>query len=344
MSRPRFPLTLVLGGLTLFLYPGCDSGNDGWSGPGEAGPEGPAASVTAALEAKVAPAPETKCPDLATGDHQVKLEVDANTWKEGELMAQSLSKMLTSADYTLQETPHGLDADAGALFGGFLTQDAPLFVTRSLGGGREYVFFAGGAGESAIHLRVYDAEGQLVAQDKIKGSEPRVVFRPAKSGQFRLELSLGGGDPDTFATMGVAVEGGYRVSKARMQGVFQHLLDRAGEARVAAKKDGRGEVSFLKGGGDWSINTTILLPNESIRQRGIEIAAGSRAMFLAVCHDKNFDIDSEVEIENESEEGTGTKWTDSERDGEPVLDIDPVDHQRKVILASEAGAGAPAGK
>jgi hypothetical protein len=253
-----------------------------------------------------------------SGAATVQLQIDQDQWNPGYYMAITLTKLLSFANYVMEDTKYGLDGDASCLFGGYLTSSAPLHFSRTLKGGREYAVFGAGTNEDDINVVISDSNGNIVAQDVRDDSQPVATFTPPADGQYKIQLVLAGPGTETFGGLGIAVADGFRVPPDMMQTVFQNLLNKAIKVSNFFAENGAGGVVFMDSPGDWAMQATILNPKESITQNGIDIPANRAAVFLAVGHDNTYDIDTQVE-----DKGDGQKWTDTEKDGEPVLVVEP---------------------
>lgn len=262
-------------------------------------------------EDNIPPVPGEEMDELAV-DHapipeEYHLTVDEAVWRPGHYMAMALEKVLGSVLEVNRAMPYGLDGDASAIVGGYITAGADIRLDRGLRGGTSYIILGTGAVQADIDLLVFDGEGNVVAKDTSTDDVPIVEFTPSTAGSFSIRLVS---PAENFGAIAVMQKDGYNVPPKLLHEVFQGLLDRGAHANQLVATDGGTGASFNEG--NLSLHGTILNPGEGIRQSNIPLAS-TGAIFIAVGNTQNIDLNMEVSSPS------GVIGEDTETDGVPVV-------------------------
>jgi hypothetical protein len=238
---------------------------------------------------------------------EYRLQVDESVWRPGHFMAMALEKLLAAVVEVNTRVSYGIDGDASAIVGGYITAGADIRLDRGLRGGTSYIILGMGAVQSDVDILVVDGNGNVVAKDTTTDDVPIVEFTPASAGSFSIRLTS---PAENFGAIAVMQKDGYTVPPKMLHEVFQNLLDRGAHASQLVARDGASGASFNEG--NLSLHGTILNPGEGIRQSQIPLSS-TGAIFLAVGHAENIDLNMEVSSPS------GVVGRDTERDAVPVV-------------------------
>lgn len=283
--------------------------------------------------------PET-APTASDGGEQapvstnLALRIDENAWRPGSFMAAALENLLIGASRVNMTTNFGFDDKGSTVMAGFLTTSHPQKSSRPFEAGKTYAVIGAGSTGANIDIVVRDSAGNVVNSDTEPDGNPTVVFTPAATDNYSIELSVVGQDQE-FGAIVVMQDGGLRIEAEILQAVFQRLLDAGAFASGKVQ-----EMGFPNGlvfhESDWAVQGTILYAGEAIRQRGIRLE-GNSAVFAAVSHEESLNIDLEV-----IDATSGQSWADNEPDSNPIVIIETPDPNTSYDLRVIYGQGESA--
>jgi len=211
----------------------------------------------------------------------------ASDWTPGKYMNQAMVRVMASTRKVTEKTKYGLD-DASSCFIGAYMLEGNLVTTRiPLEGGTEYAFLAGGDDDvKDLDLYVYDADGDVVAKDEAKDSNPVVVFTPKESGKFKVVMKLvSTKDKGSFCAYATLRAGGFDVPTSNLAGAWGKLLGMC--QRVYDKL---GWAAFHDGDGELCLIGSIMTEGQTLTQGGIELEDRPYA-FLGTADSQAQDID-----------------------------------------------------
>jgi hypothetical protein len=268
---------------------------------------------------EIAETPPTTSSDGGGGEQtqvstNLSLRIDENAWRPGSFMAVALENLLIGASRVNMTTNFGFDDKGSTVMAGFLTTSKPQKSSRPFDAGKTYAVIGAGSTGANIDIVVRDSAGNLINSDTEPDGNPTVVFTPAATDMYSIELSVVGQEEE-FGAVVIMQDGGLRIEAEILQAVFQRLLDAGQHASSKVQ-----EMGFPNGlvfhESDWAVQGTILYAGEAIRQRGIKLGT-QPAVFAAVSHEESLNIDLEV-----IDAGSGQSWADSEPDSNPLVLVD----------------------
>lgn len=211
-------------------------------------------------------------------------------WVPGKYMGQAMIRVMASARRITEKTKYGLD-DASTCFDGAYIEEGKQVSTRiPLEGGKTYAFIGGGDDDvTDLDLYLIDDDGDVVAKDDAKDSNPVVVFTPKESGKYKVVMKLvSTKDKGSFCCYSTMREGGFDVPVDNMSAAWARML------RLCERiNDKLGPTSFHSGDGELCLLGSLMSEGQSLTQSNVHLDDRSYA-FVATADDRAEDIDLAV--------------------------------------------------
>lgn len=173
---------------------------------------------------------------------------------------EALDHVVTSAKKINARLKYGF-FEQGCVFGVMLRPGASASETFGLLAGQSYMFI-GGADKSArnVDVVITDSAGRVVKEDTEQDASPFVIFKPQKSGRYKMALRLTAAKSGTaFCAVTVLRKGGYDIP-------IERISEAVAKAAVASGlifrevKGGR----FNQDRDTWALYGAVLKPKQTI--------------------------------------------------------------------------------
>ncbi|BCM92919.1 hypothetical protein IAD21_04803 [Abditibacteriota bacterium] len=199
---------------------------------------------------------------------------------------EALERVVTSAKKVNGKLGYGF-YESGCVFGVMLRPGASTSETFGLNAGQSYVFIGGGD-KSARNVDVIlsDSSGKVVKKDTEQDAAPFVLFKPTRTGRYKMSLRLSSARSGTaFCAVTVLRKGGYDVPLDR-------LVQAVTKAAVAAGLIFRGVNGgrFNQDSDTWALYGAVLKPKQSISSDPKHYRTANRG-FVGVGDDRVKDLD-----------------------------------------------------
>ncbi len=177
--------------------------------------------------------------------------------------------------------------ESGCVFGVMLRPGSSASETFGLTAGQSYVFIGGGdKSASNVDVILRDSSGKVVVQDTEKDASPFVLFKPKRTGRYRMSLRLTSAKSGTaFCAMTVLRKGGYDVP-------IDRISQAVAKAAVASAYVFRGVSGgrFNQDSDTWALYGAVLKPKQSISSDPKRYRAANR-VFVGVGDNSIKDLD-----------------------------------------------------
>jgi hypothetical protein len=142
--------------------------------------------------------------------------------------------------------------------------------------GEKYVIVGGGdKGTKDLDIKVTDATGKEVASDTDIDPTPVAGFTAQRAGAHTIQVIMAKAGPNGgFATIGILVEGGYRVPVGNLAAALANLILQCEDVDKNTKKD----VLFSSGNNQWAVFGSILKQGGETTIEKLLPGAGTRVL------------------------------------------------------------------
>lgn len=237
-------------------------------------------------------------------------------WRPGKYMSQAVNRVMASVRRVTEKTQFGLDDGSSCFIAGYLATDSQIGSSIPLKAGVQYAIIGGGDDDvTDLDLYLKDADGNIVARDVEKDSNPVVVFKPEEDGKFRVEMKLvSGKTKSSFCCYATLRDGGFDVPVSNLNSAYTRLMTLCG---AVDKKIG--SAAFQDDDGEIALIGTILKEGETLTQSGVDMQK-RQYVVCATADGQAQDID--------------LKLLDS---GDDVVESDTADDATPILIYSKGG-------
>lgn len=217
--------------------------------------------------------------------------VSAKEWVPGKYLDQAMSRVMESVRKVTDKTQYGLDDQSSCFIGAYLEEGKQVgAATIPLTGGTEYAFIGGGDDDvQDMDLYLLDADGDVVAKDDAKDSNPVVVFTPKEDGKYKVVMKLVDGKArGSFVAYALLRKGGYDVPAKNLKAAWERLLGMCEKIN-----DKLGWAAFHDGDNELCVIGSIMKEGETLTQGGIDLEDRPYA-FVGAADGQANDIDITV--------------------------------------------------
>lgn len=199
-------------------------------------------------------------------------------WRPGQFMSQAIDRVTKSVRRVTEKTQFGLDDGSSCFIAGYLATDTEIGSGIPLKAGVTYAFIGGGDDDvTDLDLYLKDSEGNVVARDVEKDSNPVIVFKPEADGRYRVTMKLVSGETkSSFCCYATLRDGGFDVPASNLNTAYDRLI-----TLCTAIDKKIGSAAFHDDEGEIALIGTILKEGETLTQSGIDLGKRRYVMCAA---------------------------------------------------------------
>lgn len=237
-------------------------------------------------------------------------------WRPGKYMSQAINRVTASVRRVTEKTQFGLDDGSSCFIAGYLATDKEIGSGIPLKAGVTYAIIGGGDDDvTDLDLYLKDSEGNIVARDVEKDSNPVIVFKPEEDGRYRVTMKLvSGKTTSSFCAYATLRDGGFDVPASNLNTAYERLI-----TLCTAIDKKIGSAAFHDDEGEIALIGTILKEGETLTQSGIDIGK-RRYVMCAATDGRASDLD--------------LKLLDSDDD---VVESDTADDATPILIYGKGG-------
>ncbi len=234
----------------------------------------------------------------------------SDEWVPGKYLNQALVRVMASVRKITEKTKYGLDDASTCFIGAYVLEGKQVSSRIPLTGGTEYAFIGGGDDDvKDMDLYLVDSDGDVVAKDDAKDSNPVIVFTPKEDGKYKVVMKLAStGTSGSFLCYATLRSGGFDVPVSNLASASGRLI-----ALCQRINDKLGWAAFHDGDGELCLVGSIMSEGQTLTQAGFNLEDRPYA-FVATADDQAEDIDLKV-----ADDDGDVVAEDQEKDATPIV-------------------------
>ncbi len=255
----------------------------------------------------------------------------AEQWAPGAYMEQALGRVMGAGLALDEKLDYGFDGDGFCLLGTLLRPEGATAFNRPLKKGETYAFVGAGDDDAKdVDLEILDEAGNVLASDTQEDSVPVIEFKPKKSGNYVIRVTLVDAADPCFCAVATMIKGkGYDVPAKNLTTAGDAIIE---QGRQLARL---GKAGFLAQESQFTLWAILLGGGESVTVSHVCPGAG-KTVFAAVGDTQAKDIDLTLLSDDGDELAK-----DAEEDARPVVSHDAEDETCYQLKIENAAAGSP---